>query len=299
MGLRFEIEIDGITEGFESADVPKTTVAPATYAHGKGKNPHSYVRPGVQTNEPFRISRNFARRDRLWGWRKKIVDGITPGKDDYKKTGRLTQYDHDGTTVIAEWDFEGAWISEWIIDPDLDAFGNELLKEQIVLVADVIVRKEGGGGGGGRGPRQDGLPFTNSKFRVDIEGRGVDGVKKVSGLDSKTEVISVRVGAEARSTATSPMVYRPGRTTYTDLTIERYIVDQKLVLKEWWDLYCQGKMRPKSGSVFILNDDFSDAVQLDFYEAMPKDYGVGSRAAFQDDFPTETLVLQVEELTKK
>jgi hypothetical protein len=58
-------------------------------------------------------------------------------------------------------------------------------------------------------------------------------------------------------------------------------------------------MKPRSGSVFILNDDYSDGPQLDFYGALPKDYSAGSRAALQDDYPTETLVLQIQELVKK
>jgi len=302
MGLRFEIEIGGISEGFESADVPKTTVAPASYAHGKGAgkgshNPNAYARPGLQTNEPFKVSRNFVGRDPLWQWRKKIVDGIKAGQTDYKKTGNLTQYDHDGKTALAEWDFEGAWISEWIIDPDLDAFGNETLKEQIVVVADVIVSKLGGGAG--RAPTRDPIPYANNKFRLDVEGRAIDGVKKISGLDSKTEVVTVRAGAQARPVAANPKVFRPGKTTYTDLTIERYMVDRNPVLKDWWDLYRQGKMKPRSGSVFILNDDFSDGPRLDFFGALPKDYNAGHRASLQDDYPTETLVLQIEQLVKQ
>jgi len=144
VGLRFEIEVGGITEGFEGADIPRTTVTPAKYPHGSGKNPNAYARPGNQTNEPFRFSRNFIGSDPLWDWRKKIANGIKAGNNDFKKTGHLIQYDHDGRTALAEWDFEGAWITEWNIDPDLDAAGNEILKEQIVLVADVIVQKEGG-----------------------------------------------------------------------------------------------------------------------------------------------------------
>lgn len=297
MGLRFAVEIGGISEGFEGAEIPRTTVAPAPNPQGSGKNPHAYARPGKQTNEPFRLSRNFVGRDPLWQWRRKIVEGIKPGKSDFKKTGSLTQFDHDGRTVLSEWDFEGAWIAEWNIDPDLDAFGNEVLKEQIVVVADVVTRKVGGGGG--PGPAQDRRPYPNNKFRLDIEGKGIDGVKRVSGLDSKTEVISVRAGSGARSTAAPAMAYRPGKTSYGDLTIERYLVDRKPVLKEWWDLYLQGKMKPRSGSVFILNDDYSDGPQLDFYGALPKDYSAGSRAALQDDYPTETLVLQIQELVKK
>ena len=124
MGLRFAVEIGGISEGFEGAEIPRTTVAPAPNPQGSGKNPHAYARPGKQTNEPFRLSRNFVGRDPLWQWRRKIVEGIKPGKSDFKKTGSLTQFDHDGRTVLSEWDFEGAWIAEWNIDPDLDAFGN-------------------------------------------------------------------------------------------------------------------------------------------------------------------------------
>ena len=303
MGLRFAIEIGGISEGFESADIPKTTVAPASYAHGKGKekgtnNPNAYLRPGLQTNEPFRLSRNFIGRDPLWQWRKKIADGIKANQTDYKKTGNITQYDHDGTTALAEWDFEGAWISEWVIDPDLDAAGNEILKEQIVVVADVIIAKMGGGAG--RQPTRDPLPYANNKFRVDIEGAGtLERVKKVSGLDSKTEVVTVRSGGHEKPNATNPKVFRPGKTTYTDLTIERYMVDRNAVLKDWWDQYRQGKMKPRSGSVFILNDDYSDGPQLDFFGAIPKDYNAGHRASLQDDYPTETLVLSIENLTKK
>jgi phage tail-like protein len=299
MGLRFEVEIAGISEGFESADIPHTTVAPAKYPHGSSKSPNAHVRPGVQKNEPFRLSRNFVGRDPLWQWRKTIADGIKAGRTDYKRTGSIVQYDHDGTTALAEWDFEGAWISEWIIDPDLDAAGNEILKEQIVVVADVIHQKDGGRGGSGRGPTRDRLPYTNNKFRVDIEGAAIERVKRVSGLDSKTEVIEVKAGAAKRSTAANPMTFRPGKTTYTDLTIERYMVDRKPVFRQWWDLYRQGKMTPRSGSVYILNDDYSDGPSLDFFAALPKDYTAGTRAALRDDYPTETLVLQIEQLVKK
>jgi phage tail-like protein len=298
MGLRFEIEIGGISEGFESADVPKTTVAPASYAHGKAKNnhnPNAYLRPGLRTNEPFRLSRNFIGYDSLWEWRKKIVDGVI-----VRKTGHLTQYDHDGTTALAEWDFDGAWISEWVIDPDLDAAGNEILKEQIVVVADIVVAKVGGGGGGSRGPTRHPVPYANNKFRVDIEGAGtIDRVKKISGLASKTEVVTVRAGGHDKPNAANPKVFAPGKTTYTDLTIERYMVDRKPVLMQWFEEYLRGKMKERSGSVFILNDDYSDGPQLDFFGAIPKDYNVSKRASLQDDYPTEALVLTIEQLTKK
>jgi|SRR5215468_7952251 phage tail-like protein len=139
----------------------------------------------------------------------------------------------------------------------------------------------------------DQRPYTNNKFRVEIEGQELKYVKRVTGLDSKTDVKELRTGNK-------PVEYRPGKTTYADISIERFIVDKDQTLKKWWDEYKEGKTKVtrKSGSVIILTDDYSDGLRLNFEGALPKDYNSGNRSAMQDDYPTEHLVLQIEKLSK-
>jgi len=139
----------------------------------------------------------------------------------------------------------------------------------------------------------DQRPYTNNKFRVEIEGQEIKYVKRVTGLDSKTDVKELRTGNK-------PVEYRPGKTTYADITIERFIVDKDQTLKKWWDEYKAGKTKVtrKSGSVIILTDEYADGLRLNFEGALPKDYNSGNRSALQDDYPTEHLVLQIEKLIK-
>ena len=139
----------------------------------------------------------------------------------------------------------------------------------------------------------DQRPYTNNKFRVEIEGQEIKYVKRVTGLDSKTDVKELRTGNK-------PVEYRPGKTTYADITIERFIVDKDQTLKKWWDEYKAGKTKVtrKSGSVIILTDEYGDGLRLNFEGALPKDYNSGTRSAMQDEYPTEHLVLQIEKLIK-
>lgn len=139
----------------------------------------------------------------------------------------------------------------------------------------------------------DERPYTNNKFRVEIEGQEIKYVKRVTGLDSKTDVKELRTGNK-------PVEYRPGKTSYADITIERFIVDKDQTLKKWWDEYKAGKTKVtrKSGSVIILTDEYNDGLRLNFEGALPKDYNSGNRSAMQDEYPTEHLVLQIEKLIK-
>ena len=95
----------------------------------------------------------------------------------------------------------------------------------------------------------DERPYTNNKFRVEIEGQEVKYVKRVTGMDSKTDVKELRTGNK-------PVEYRPGKTTYADISIERFIVDKDQTLKKWWDEYKEGKTKVtrKSGSIIVLQD---------------------------------------------
>ena len=43
----------------------------------------------------------------------------------------------------------------------------------------------------------DERPYTNNKFRVEIEGQEVKYVKRVTGMDSKTDVKELRTGASS------------------------------------------------------------------------------------------------------
>jgi phage tail-like protein len=142
MALRFEVEVEGRKSNFAECDVPKTTVTPIQYREATGTL-DTLARPGTQANEPFTLTRNLVSKDAFWDWRKAIMDGVNTGSAaSYKKSGSVTQYDHDGSSVIARWHFKDAFISERKIDPDLDGGGNEILKERITMVADVIEKAE-------------------------------------------------------------------------------------------------------------------------------------------------------------
>lgn len=59
-------------------------------------------------------------------------------------------------------------------------------------------------------------PYANFKFRVQLEGKFVAGVSKVSALKRTTEVIEHRDGADFSSSRKSP-----GRSKYEAVTLER------------------------------------------------------------------------------
>ena len=101
-------------------------------------------------------------------------------------------------------------------------------------------------------------------FRLEIEGASAGAFKTVSGLESETEVIEYKDGA-------NPNVIRklPGRTKYANIVLKRGYVAGQDSMYDWRrDIETGREFKTKTGSIVIL-DDTKEVGRYNFYEGWP------------------------------
>ncbi len=102
-------------------------------------------------------------------------------------------------------------------------------------------------------------------FKVEIEGMVQGAFKNVEGLDSKTEIITFQDGEDLIERK------RPGRTTYSDITLKRGYVSSTY-LWDWRKAVMDGKTLRKSGSIILLNDHGKEIMRYNFFNAWPSEW---------------------------
>ncbi|MGX9713717.1 phage tail protein [Janthinobacterium lividum] len=118
----------------------------------------------------------------------------------------------------------------------------------------------------GAAQRQLGLridPFKAYNFFVEVEGILVGGFMSVEGLESKTEVRTVRQGG------VNDIEYKlPGQVTCSDLVLKAGITSLDPMWL-WYQSTLSGAIRRRNGSIYLLDDRGLPSVWWDFYNAWP------------------------------
>lgn len=132
------------------------------------------------------------------------------------------------------------------------------------------------------GKRKD--PYGVFRFQVEIEGIIAAGFSEVSGLSVQTEVDSIREGG------VNDFEYKlPKGTKYTDITLKRGLTDWELY--DWYLDVIQGKIKRKSGAIYLLDQEGNQVMDWYFFEAYPIKWEVSSLNAASNTVASETLIL--------
>jgi len=143
----------------------------------------------------------------------------------------------------------------------------------------------------------DGL-YGSYNFLLEIGGITSDaktivgGFKKVSGMESETEVIEFKSGND--------LVVRkkPGRTTYSNIVLERGFTATPDLWK-WRKNIEDGIIDRRSGTVTILDQDLTTIVaQYNFFEAWPCKWYVPENDSDGSNIAIEKIELAVERVER-
>ena len=139
--------------------------------------------------------------------------------------------------------------------------------------------------------------FGAYNFYLEIQGVTKDhttvvgGFKKVSGMESSTEVIEFKQGND-------PVVRKkPGRTTYANLVLERgYTASDDLW--QWRKGIEEGRVDRRSGSIIVLDQNFEEVARYNFYEGWPCKWEAPPMDAESSGMAIEKVELAVERLER-
>jgi len=135
----------------------------------------------------------------------------------------------------------------------------------------------------------------NYRFYIEIKGiadgeKSIAGhFKSMSGLASKQEVIEYRHGGD-RS-----MRRKPGRTSFTNLVLEKGFTSDDTLFKWHREMVDgKGKDAKKDGAVVLLDHDGSEKIRWDFFGAWPVSWEGPGLAAGAAETAVEKIEIAVE-----
>jgi len=137
--------------------------------------------------------------------------------------------------------------------------------------------------------RRDFDHIGSFNFKVEIDGVTNGPFIYVSGIESQSEVIEYRNGADNLTRKI------PGRTSYSNIVMRRGYnnVDE---LWKWRKRVTDGILERKNGSIFILGADAkTEIIRFDFFEAWPCRYELGQFNGEVDS----VLIEEIEIVTEK
>ncbi|MBI3284922.1 MAG: phage tail protein [Burkholderiales bacterium] len=135
-------------------------------------------------------------------------------------------------------------------------------------------------------------PFKSYNFFVEVEGILVGGFMSVDGLESKTEVKTVRQGG------VNDTEYKlPGQITYSDLVLKAGITALD-PMWFWYQSTQSGDIKRKNGSIYLLDDQGIPCVWWDFYNAWPTGWQGPGLDASQNMVATQSFTLAHEGIKK-
>jgi phage tail-like protein len=140
------------------------------------------------------------------------------------------------------------------------------------------------------GQRND--PYRSFRFRVEIDGLTRAGFREASGLDTTTDVIEYREGAE-------PATIRklPGLTKFSNITLKRGVTDDDELMK-WRQQVMDGNIVRKSGSIVVMDQDGKEKLRWNFQEGWPTKWTGPSFNATGNEVAIETLEIAHEGLKR-
>lgn len=132
--FNFLVEMEGITQAMfiECGGLEATTEVIET--RQGGDNTTVYKLPGKTTYGDITLKWGSTSSSELQAWRQSIIDGTV-----IRRNGSVVLYDLANQVEVARWNFFNAWPSKWD-GPALNAKGNDLAIETLVLVTERVVR---------------------------------------------------------------------------------------------------------------------------------------------------------------
>lgn len=106
-------------------------------------------------------------------------------------------------------------------------------------------------------------PYSNFRFRLEIDGIQQAGFSECTGLGSSIEVVQYREGGDP-----STVRKLPGKTTYSDIKLKWGVTDSG-ELYEWHLNAIQGNIERKNGSVILIGEDSEEKIRWNFFDAWP------------------------------
>ena len=85
----------------------------------------------------------------------------------------------------------------------------------------------------------------------------------------------------------------PGKTTYSDISLKWGLTDSDEMWK-WREDVIKGRVERKNGSIIVLDDEGTERVRWNFYNAWPTKWEGPSFDAKANDIAIETLTIAHE-----
>ncbi len=125
--FNFLVEIDGIVvAGFSEVSGLTTDTNIIEYREGSEKVGTVRKLPGLMKYNNIVLKRGWTADAKLWGWRKKVIDGKTQ-----RLTGTITLLDEARHPAL-RWNFTAGWPSKWE-GPALNAKTSEVAIEMLEI----------------------------------------------------------------------------------------------------------------------------------------------------------------------
>ncbi len=131
-------------------------------------------------------------------------------------------------------------------------------------------------------------PYTNFRFRVEIDGIQQGSFMECTGLGSHIEVVEYREG-------TDPITVRkiPGKVTYPDIVL-KWGVTTSRDLYTWHLAIINGQLQRKNGAVILQAADGTDVVRWNFFNAWPSKWDGPTLNAMSNEVAIESLTITCE-----
>lgn len=138
------------------------------------------------------------------------------------------------------------------------------------------------------GGRQD--PYNKFNFIVEIDGIAAAGFMSVEGIETLTDVIQYRQGNEANQIRKLPGLHK-----FSNITLKRGVTSNR-ELWDWRKTVLDGNTERKNGSIVVLNERREEVLRVNFLNAWPCRWKIGTLDAMESDVLIEELELTVEGL---
>jgi phage tail-like protein len=130
----FKLEIEGVTQGhFTECSGLGAKVEAIRYREAGNSQVVNHI-PGFVEYTPVTLRYGLTDSQELWNWFMSAARGQVE-----RRNISLVLLDADGTTEVARWNLNNAWVSEWQAAP-LDALRHEIAIESMVIVCDTVQR---------------------------------------------------------------------------------------------------------------------------------------------------------------
>lgn len=136
-------------------------------------------------------------------------------------------------------------------------------------------------------------PYRAFNFLVEIDGITQAGFQEAAGLDSSTDVVDYREGADGSNTTRK----LTGMNKFSPLTLKRGITDSDELFK-WRQTVVDGKPDRKNGSVVLLDSSGAEKIRWNFVNAWPSKWTGPAFNSTANAVAIETLELTHEEIKK-